>query len=99
MADFKPGDVVCVIDGPRAGEVTTVLSGPFPPRHEWWAAHPSVTAVYRLDLASLGWPGQRVAAPAAWLRPLPPSAEQSAAEVAEGLVERARRREFGRVRT
>jgi hypothetical protein len=100
MADFKPGDRVVVVDGPRTGEVTTVVSGP----HVYLGRSDAIRLVrgdivYHLDLASITTGEWGVAAKKDWLRHLPPDAERSAAEVADGLVERAMRRVIRRVRT
>jgi hypothetical protein len=78
MKQFKPGDMVRVIAGPRAGEVTTVRSVlRLTPRPSSPESFPEGLMVHSLALRSLLLPGKGVAAPPAWLEPFYPGKESS----------------------
>jgi hypothetical protein len=73
MRTFKPGDVVRIVGGPRAGETTTVVRGPYDAagghrnlRGDVW---PSGSMVYELELSSINSPPLNVRALREWLEP------------------------------
>ncbi len=87
---FKPGDIVKVIVGPRAGEVTTVTSGlchwacPVETCLAFPCSHKSIPC-HQLDLLGAIHPGIPVGAPPAWLEPFWPGKEASDKTLAEIL--------------
>jgi hypothetical protein len=70
MKTFKPGDVVKVIAGPRAGQITTVAAGPkpFDPHANAVDLLPLGEPVYRVNLPPNGGASWVVACPH-WLEP------------------------------